>query len=95
MAWFLRLCASRTAASCIVSCCDRRSPACIGKYVPPAPGTKSPAQWGTKARLDELFGETARDIHVTRRDFVFRYRSPAQWIDIVRTYYGPMNKTCA
>ena len=28
----------------------------IGKYVPPAPGVKSPALWGTKARLDELFG---------------------------------------
>ena len=36
----------------------------IGKYVPPAPGVKSPALWGTKARLEELFGKTAqRDPH--------------------------------
>ena len=28
----------------------------IGKYVPPAPGVKSPALWGSKAHLDELFG---------------------------------------
>ena len=28
----------------------------IGKYVPPAPGVKSPALWGTKAHLDALFG---------------------------------------
>ena len=28
----------------------------IGKYVPPAPGVKSPALWGTKAHLDDLFG---------------------------------------
>ena len=67
----------------------------IGKYIPPPPGVKSPALWGTKARLDELFGETARDIRATRRDFVFRYRSPAHWIEVFRTYYGPMNKTFA
>jgi len=65
----------------------------IGKYVPPAPGTRSPAQWGTKARLDELFGSTAREIRTCSREFNFRYHSPAHWIDVFRTYYGPMNKT--
>ena len=64
----------------------------IGKYVPPAPGIKSPALWGTKAALDALFGKTAREIRTAQREFVFRYRSPAHWIDIFRTYYGPMNK---
>jgi SAM-dependent methyltransferase len=64
----------------------------IGKYIPPAPGVKSPALWGTEARLDELFGAAAQDIRVTRRDFVFRYRSPAHWIEVFRTFYGPMNK---
>ncbi|HEY8709510.1 MAG TPA: class I SAM-dependent methyltransferase [Burkholderiaceae bacterium] len=65
----------------------------IGKYIPPAPGVKSPGLWGTKARLDELFGNTARATRTTRREFTFRYRSPAHWIDVFRTYYGPMNKT--
>ncbi|RJF96528.1 class I SAM-dependent methyltransferase [Noviherbaspirillum cavernae] len=65
----------------------------IGKYIPPAPGVQSPALWGTKARLDALFGETAREIRTTSRDFVFRYRSPAHFLDVFRTYYGPMNKT--
>ena len=65
----------------------------IGKYVPPAPGVKSPALWGTKARLDELFGGTAKEIRVISRQFNFRYHSPAHWIDVFRTYYGPMNKT--
>ncbi len=64
----------------------------IGKYIPPAPGVKSPALWGTKARLEELFGGTAREIRATRRDFAFRYRSSAHWIEVFRTYYGPMNK---
>ena len=65
----------------------------IGKYVPPAPGVKSPSFWGTQAGLDELFGNAAREIRVVRRDFVFRYRSPAHWVEVFRTYYGPMNKT--
>jgi ubiquinone/menaquinone biosynthesis C-methylase UbiE len=65
----------------------------IGKYIPPAPGVKSPALWGTKARLEELFGETAQEIRATSREFVFRYRSPAHWIEVFRTYYGPLNKT--
>jgi ubiquinone/menaquinone biosynthesis C-methylase UbiE len=65
----------------------------IGKYIPPAPGVKSPALWGTKARLEELFGETAQEIRTTSREFAFRYRSPAHWIEVFRTYYGPMNKT--
>ena len=65
----------------------------IGKYVPPAPGVRSPALWGTKARLDELFGHAAREIRTTSREFVFRYHSPAHWLEVFRTYYGPMNKT--
>lgn len=67
----------------------------IGRYIPPAPGVSSPALWGTRARLDELFGHGARQIHTTQRVFTFRYRSPAHWIDVFRTYYGPMHKTFA
>lgn len=66
----------------------------IGKYIPPAAGVKSPALWGTRARLEELFGQAA-DIRVAEREFVFRYRSPQHWLDMFRTYYGPMNKAFA
>lgn len=65
----------------------------IGKYVPPAAGVKSPGLWGTSARLTELFGENAREIRVVERSFTFRYRSPMHWIEVFRTYYGPMTKT--
>ncbi len=65
----------------------------IGKYIPPAPGVKSAALWGTKARLGELFGSTANEVHTASRQFTFRYSSPAHWIEVFRTYYGPMNKT--
>jgi SAM-dependent methyltransferase len=64
----------------------------IGKYLPPAAGLKSPALWGTRARLDELFGSSAKQIHATKREFTFRYRSPMHWIEVFRTYYGPLNK---
>jgi ubiquinone/menaquinone biosynthesis C-methylase UbiE len=64
----------------------------IGKYIPPAPGVKSPALWGTQPRLEELFGNTAHEIRTTSREFVFRYRSAVHWIEVFRTYYGPMNK---
>jgi SAM-dependent methyltransferase len=66
----------------------------IGKYVPPAPGLKPPSLWGTPGRLEELFDSSVR-IHATRRHFTFRYRSPQHFIDVFRTYYGPMNRTFA
>jgi SAM-dependent methyltransferase len=67
----------------------------IGRYIPPAAGVQSPALWGTQARLEELFGKSAAEIRSTRRQFTFRYGSPAHWIEVFRTYYGPMNKTFA
>ena len=65
----------------------------IGKYVPPAPGVKSPALWGTQLRLEELFGSDVRAIRAISRDFAFRYRSAQHWLEVFRSYYGPMNKT--
>jgi SAM-dependent methyltransferase len=53
----------------------------IGKHLPPPAGIRSPALWGTPARLAELFGHTA-SIAATPRSFVFRYRSPAHWVEI-------------
>lgn len=66
----------------------------IGKYVPPAAGIKSPARWGTEVGLTELFGPLA-NIQVTRKQFTFRYLSAQHFIDIFRTFYGPMNKAFA
>ena len=66
----------------------------IGKYVPPAPVVKSPALWGTKAHLDALFGAKAT-VEATSKHFVLRYKSPAHWLDIFRSYYGPVLKAFA
>jgi len=67
----------------------------LGKYLPPPAGAKSPALWGTKARIDEMFGAQASNIQATRRHFAFRYRSPEHFIDIFKTYYGPVLKAFA
>jgi len=67
----------------------------IGSYVPPAPGVRSPALWGTSQHIETLFGSGAREIAATRRDFNFRYRSPAHFVEVFRTFYGPVNKAFA
>src|SRR5260221_5540197 len=64
----------------------------LGKYLPPPAGAKSPALWGTRARLDEMFGAAAQDIRAERRNFVFRYKSAEHFLEIFRTYYGPVLK---
>jgi ubiquinone/menaquinone biosynthesis C-methylase UbiE len=66
----------------------------IGKYVPPAPGMKSPALWGTKVHLDMLFGSHGA-VAAESKTFAFRYRSPKHWVEIFLNYYGPMVKTFA
>jgi ubiquinone/menaquinone biosynthesis C-methylase UbiE len=67
----------------------------IGKHVAPPPGAKSPALWGTRARIDEFFAPHAAEIVAEPRNFVFRYRSPGHWLDVFRTYYGPLLKAFA
>jgi ubiquinone/menaquinone biosynthesis C-methylase UbiE len=64
----------------------------LGKHLPPPAGVKSPALWGTRARLNEMFGARASEITAEPRMFVFRYRSPQHWLDVFKTYYGPMLK---
>ena len=67
----------------------------IGKHVAPPAGIKSPALWGTRARLAELSEPHAASIASAQRHFVFRYGSPAHWLEVFRTYYGPVLKTFA
>ena len=67
----------------------------LGQHLPPPAGVKSPALWGTRERLDALFGGGARTIETATRSFTFRYRSPAHFLDVFTTYYGPMVKAVA
>ncbi len=67
----------------------------IGKHLPPPAGVKSPALWGTRARIDEMFGSHASAIQAEPRHFVFRYRSPEHWLQVFKSYYGPLLKAFA
>jgi ubiquinone/menaquinone biosynthesis C-methylase UbiE len=67
----------------------------IGGYAPPAAGLQSPLLWGTRARLDALFGRSAKTIQAQPRHFTFRYRSPEHWVEVFRAWYGPVNKLYA
>ena len=64
----------------------------IGAHVPPPPGAVSPARWGTRERIVELFGSKAATIVTEPRHYVFRYRSPEHHLEIMRTFYGPVLK---
>ncbi len=61
-------------------------------HVPPPVGLGSPAAWGTDERLHELFGDVSTEIRSFRRTYVFRYRSPEEFLRYWRTYCGPTMK---
>jgi ubiquinone/menaquinone biosynthesis C-methylase UbiE len=65
----------------------------IGKYLPPPAGLRSPALWGTRARIAELFESHASSITTAQRHYQFRYHSPQHWLEVFKTWYGPVAKT--
>jgi ubiquinone/menaquinone biosynthesis C-methylase UbiE len=67
----------------------------IGKYIPPAAGVKSPSLWGTEQRQRELFGDGISELTFNKRFFVLRYRSAEHFLDVFRTFYGPVLKAFA
>jgi SAM-dependent methyltransferase len=67
----------------------------IAAQVPPPAGTQSPMLWGSEPRIVELLGPQATDIRCERRNFNFRYRSAAHWIEVFRNFYGPTHKAYA
>jgi ubiquinone/menaquinone biosynthesis C-methylase UbiE len=69
--------------------------AVVGRHVPPPPQLIPPSRWGLEEYLDELFRPSSSAIRTTYRDFVFRYKSPEHWIDVFRTWYGPVQKAFA
>jgi SAM-dependent methyltransferase len=67
----------------------------LGKYLPPPAGARSPALWGTRGRLGEMFDAGASSVKAQPRLFNFRYRSPDHFLDVFKTYYGPVLKAFA
>jgi len=67
----------------------------IGRYVPPPADISSPMLWGSEPHIVDLLGSQAEEIHTTRRNYNFCFRSAAHWLDVFREYYGPMNRAYA
>jgi ubiquinone/menaquinone biosynthesis C-methylase UbiE len=67
----------------------------LGQHVPPPPGVQPPARWGTEEHLRALFRGDAASISAVPKTFNFRYRSAAHFIDVFRTWYGPVHKAFA
>jgi len=67
----------------------------LGRHLPPPAGVQPPSLWGTEKYLRSLFGGSAEAIDVTPRFFNFRYRSAAHFIDVFRTWYGPVHRAFA
>jgi SAM-dependent methyltransferase len=63
----------------------------LGRHLPPPPGVQPPSLWGVASRLRGLFGGAA-EVSITSRHFNFRYRSAAHFIDVFRSWYGPVHK---
>ena len=67
----------------------------LGKHLAPPAGAKSPALWGTRARLTEFFDAGASSVKAESRLFNFRYRSADHFLDVFKTFYGPVLKASA
>ena len=67
----------------------------VGKHVPPPAGVSSPALWGSRGHVVELFGMGATHVAAEKRQFMFRYRSPEHMLEVFRSYYGPILKAFA
>lgn len=63
----------------------------VTQLVPPPQGLKPPSLWGTEDYLRELFGDRV-SLQVSKQHFVFRFRSPAHWIEVFSTTFGPLVK---
>lgn len=65
----------------------------VGAHVPPPAGVASPLQWGTEDHVSDVLG--GADVHVVRKHFTFRYRSPQHMFETFRDCYGPTHKAWA
>jgi ubiquinone/menaquinone biosynthesis C-methylase UbiE len=64
----------------------------LAKHIAPPAGVNSPALWGTRPWIEQQFGTKARRIAIDSKAFVFRYHSPEHFMEVFRTYYGPVHK---
>jgi ubiquinone/menaquinone biosynthesis C-methylase UbiE len=65
-------------------------PRLISKYIPPRAPIPSPFLWGTEEHLRELFRKGVSLWQITKRNFMFRNRSPQHFVEVFRNHFGPV-----
>ena len=66
----------------------------VGAHVPPIPGVASPMLWGRRDHLETLFAGAA-SVVCRPQIFAFRYASAEHFVEMFRSYYGPVHKAFA
>lgn len=64
--------------------------AIVAKHAPPPPGFTPPVLWGTEDHVRELFGDGVTDLRMERRVSRQPFRSIDHYLEIFRTYFGPI-----
>jgi ubiquinone/menaquinone biosynthesis C-methylase UbiE len=64
----------------------------VARHVPPPPGAASPLRWGSSVGIAALFPHHVTSVSSERRNFAFRYKSAAHFVDVFRRFYGPTHK---
>lgn len=65
----------------------------VGHHASPPLSVAAPTLWGESGWVQRKFA--GHDIRIQARSFVFRYRTPSEFVDVFRTYYGPVHKAFA
>jgi SAM-dependent methyltransferase len=61
----------------------------VTEFLPPAPGTPFPFEWGTREGLGGLLGTRISAIRVSDQTCTLRFASPDGFVEFFRTWYGP------
>jgi hypothetical protein len=61
----------------------------VVRRLPQPPGLMPPTRWGTEDGLNVLLGAGITDLHIERRHFLFRFRSPEPWLEVFRQHFDP------
>ena len=64
----------------------------VASWAPPPAGVQPATLWGNPDHLKVLFGDRVEWVTLTKRDFVFRYHSPAHFSEWFREFYGPITR---
>jgi ubiquinone/menaquinone biosynthesis C-methylase UbiE len=64
----------------------------LGRHVSPPPGVQSPAMWGHQDWIGSTFSPKAESVDSVTKNFVFRYGSLEEFVDIFAEFYGPVHK---